>query len=450
VSDARIRVLIAEDEPQLGGLLETFLTGRGCTTVLVRDGRAALERLLTDPFDVAIVDIVMPELDGLAVLRQLREEPLPPEVIVSSGIGTVDTAIAAIKLGAYDYLPKPYRMTEIEALVRRAFEKRQLVRAEALRRQRRVAPTGLGEFRTTTPELQAVLATVEPLAREAGPICLFGERGTGKALVARALHRMSGRNGAFVEMRCADIPAARHEADLVGRESSDPAERRVGVVELAAGGTLFLADVERLDPRAQQRLLTLLDEGTFTRVDGTRVRRSDLRLVAATSLALADATAARSLRPDLAARLGAQIIALPPLRHRRGDIRLLADKFLAEIGGATPPRLTEAAGEALERYGWPGNVQELRAVLERAVLLAGGAPIQPRDLALAEGVGPRPAPAPPVSLEEVERRHIAEVLAHVGWHQGRAAQVLGISAKTLYRKIREYGLERPHAGALTR
>ena len=448
--EARIRVLIAEDEPQLGALLETFLTQRGCSTVLVRDGRAALERLLTDPFDVAIVDIVMPELDGLAVLRQLREEPLPPEVIVSSGIGTVDTAIAAIKLGAYDYLPKPYRMTEIEALVRRAFEKRQLVRAEALRRQRRSTPVGLSEFRTTTPELQHVLATVEPMAHEPGPICLFGERGTGKALVARALHRMSGRNGAFVEMRCGDLLPAKHEAELVGREAGAPAERRIGWVELAAGGTLFLADLERLEPRAQQRLLAIIDESTYTRVDATRLRRCDVRVVAATSLALADAVAARSLRPDLASRLGARVIALPPLRQRRGDIRLLADKFLAEIGGANPPRLTEAAGEALERYGWPGNVQELRAVLERAVLLAGGAPIQPRDLALADGVGPRPAPAPPVSLEEVERRHIAEVLAHVGWHQGRAAEVLGISAKTLYRKIREYGLERPHAGALTR
>ena len=212
----------------------------------------------------------------------------------------------------------------------------------------------------------------------------------------------------------------------------------------------FLADVERLDPRAQLRLVTLIDEGTFTRVDGTRVRRADVRLVAATSMALADAAAARSLRVDLASRLGARVIAMPPLRHRRGDIRLLAEKFLGEIGGANPPRLTEAAFEALERYGWPGNVQELRAVLERATLLAGGAPIQPRDLALADGAGPRPVPVPPASLEDMERRHITDVLVHVGWHQGRAAQLLGISAKTLYRKIREYGLERPHAGTLTR
>ncbi len=450
MSDARIRVLIAEDEPQLGGLLENFLTGRGCSTVLVRDGRQALERLLTDPFDVAIVDIVMPELDGLAVLRHLREEPLPPEVIVSSGIGTVDTAISAIKLGAYDYLPKPYRMTEIEALVRRAFEKRQLVRADALRRQSRSMPSGLSEFRTATPELQSVLATLEPIAREAGPVCVFGERGTGKVLVARALHRMSGRTGAFVSLRCADLLEAQHEAELVGREPMDSADRRAGALELAAGGTLFVSDVERLEPRAQHRLLTVLDAEQFVRVEGTRVRRTDVRVVVSTSLALSDAAAARLLRPELAARLAARVIALPPLRHRRGDIRLLAEKFLGEIGGAVPPRLTEAAGEAMERYGWPGNVQEMRAVLERAVLLAGGAPIQPRDLALADGVGPRPIPAPPISLEAMERRHIAEALAHVSWHQGRAAEVLGISAKTLYRKIREYGLERPRSGALTR
>jgi two-component system NtrC family response regulator len=451
VSDARIRVLIAEDEPQLGGLLETFLASRGFSPVLVRDGRRALERLLAEPFDVAILDIVMPELDGLAVLRQLREEPLPPEVIVSSGIGTVDTAIAAIKLGAYDYLPKPYRMTEIEALVRRAHEKRQLVRVDALRRRRRAMNPGVGELRTSSPELQAILATVEPVAAQAGPVCLVGERGTGKVLVARALHRMSGRPGPLVELRCADLPAARHEAELVGRDAAEPADRRAGAVELAAGGTLFVADVERLDARAQARLLTLLEEGSFARVDGQRVRRSDARVVVATSMALPDAVAARLVRPDLAQHLLARVIPLPPLRQRKGDIRLLAEKFLAEMGGALPPRLTDAAAEALERYPWPGNVEELRVVLARAVLLSGGAPIQPRDLALGEAPGPRPAPhAVPASLEEVERRHISEVLAHVGWHQGRAAQLLGISAKTLYRKIREFGLERPRAGALTR
>ncbi len=450
MTEPRIQVLIAESEPQLGGLLETFLAGRGCTPVLVRDGRAALERLLNEPFDVAILDIVMPGLDGLAVLRQLREEPLPPEVIVSSGIGTVDTAIAAIKLGAYDYLPKPYRMTEIEALVRRAFEKRLLVRGEVLRRRRRITPAGLGEFRTATPELQAVLATVEPLAGLRTPVCVFGERGTGKVLVARALHRMSGRTGPFVEVRCGDLPPARHEAELVGREAAEAAERRLGAVELAAGGTLFLADIERLEARAQHRLLTLIEDGTFSRVDGARVKSADVRVVASTSLALADAAVARTLRADLAARLGAQTVAMPPLRHRRGDIRLLAEKFLTEIGGVQGPRLTDAAGESLERYGWPGNVQELRVVLERAVLLAGGAPIQPRDLALTEGTGPRPVPQPPTSLEDMERRHIAEVLAHVGWHQGHAADLLGISAKTLYRKIREYRLERPRAGVLAR
>ena len=221
-------------------------------------------------------------------------------------------------------------------------------------------------------------------------------------------------------------------------------------MELAAGGTLFLADIERLEPRAQLRLLTLLDEGIFVRAEGHRVRHADVRVVVATSLALADATVARTMRADLAARLGARVIALPPLRHRRGDIRLLAEKFLAETGGMNPPRLTEPAAEALERYGWPGNVQELRAVLERAVLLAGGAPIQPRDLALTEATGPRPVAAAPSTLEEMERRLIAEALAFVGWHQGKAAQLLGVSAKTLYRKMREFKLERPRASAMAR
>ena len=453
MNEHRIKVLIAEDEPHLGILLETFLAGRGCLVTLVADGRAALERLRAEPFDVALLDIVMPEMDGLAVLKHVREEPAPAEVIIITGNGTVDTAISAIKLGAYDYLSKPYRMAEIEALVRRAWEKRQLLRENQLLQARLARFDGIAEFRTRYAPLTAVLLTIEQLARGDAPVLVTGEPGTGKSLIAHALHRLSGRSGSLADVHCGALRPGQHEGELFGREKAeakaDGGERRAGLVEMAGGGTLYLADVERLDARAQQRLLRLLDDGVFTRAGGGHPVHGNVRVVAATSVALADAVEAKTMKAELVFRLSGTTIALPPLRERRVDVRVLAEAFVKEFGGAAPPRLTEAARDALERYDWPGNVHELRSVIERAVLIAGGGSIQARDLALGGALQAAPAGPELISMEGLERRHIESVLEHFHWHQGKAADVLGISAKTLYRKIREYGLARPRAAVLT-
>ena len=449
----RIKVLIAEDEAHLGTLLETFLSGRGCLVTLVTDGRAALERLRAEPFDVALLDIVMPEMDGLAVLKQVRNEPAPAEVIIITGNGTVDTAISAIKLGAYDYLSKPYRMAEIDALVRRAWEKRQLLRENQLLQARLARLDGIAEFRTRYAPLAAVLLTIEKLAQGDAPVLVTGEAGTGKSLIANALHRLSGRAGSLADVHCGALRPGQHDAELFGREKteakSEGGERRAGLVEMAGGGTVYLADVERLDAKAQQRLLRLLDDGVFTRAGGVHTVHGDVRIVAATSTSLADAVEAKTMKPELAFRLSGTTVALPPLRERRVDVRPLAEAFVKEFGGASPPRLTESARDALERYDWPGNVHEMRSVIERAVLIAGGGSIHPLDLALG-GTRPAEVSGPELmSMELVERRHIEGVLAHFEWHQGKSAELLGISAKTLYRKIREYGLARPRAGVLT-
>ncbi|MBI2795168.1 MAG: sigma-54-dependent Fis family transcriptional regulator [Gemmatimonadetes bacterium] len=445
----RVKVLIAEDEPHLGALLETFLSGRGCLVTLVTDGRAALERLRAEPFDVALLDIVMPEMDGLAVLKQVRDEPAPAEVIIITGNGTVDTAISAIKLGAYDYLAKPYRMAEIEALVRRAWEKKELLRENQLLLSRLTRTDGLAEFRTRYAPLAAVLLSVEKLAQGDAPVLVTGEPGTGKSLVAHALHRLSGREGSLADVHCGALRPGHHDAELFGRDKGEGGERRPGLVEMAGGGTLYLADVDRLDARAQQRLLRLLDDGVFTRAGGAQPVHGNVRVVAATSASLADAVEAKVMRQELAFRLSGTTIALPPLRERRVDVRPLAEAFVKEFGGPAGPRLTEAARDALERYDWPGNVHEMRAVLERAVLIAAGGSIQAHDLALGGASAVAPAGPELISMESLERRHIERVLEHLHWHQGKAAEVLGISAKTLYRKIREYGLQRPRAGVLT-
>jgi DNA-binding NtrC family response regulator len=447
----KIKVLIAEDEPHLGTILESFLSGRGYQVTTRRDGRAALEALRSESYDVALLDIVMPEMDGLEVLRHVREEPSPPEVIIITGNGTIETAITAIKLGAYDYLAKPYRMAEIDVLVRRAWEKRQLAKENALLHSRLSRVDAVPEVLTQYAPMQAVLALVERVAKSDSPVLVSGESGTGKELVARALHRLSGRgSNPLVDINCAAIAENLLESELFGHEKgafTGALTRKIGLFEMAAGGTMFMDEIGELDPKLQGKLLRALELGTFFRVGGTQKVEVSVRIVAATNRDMVRAVNEGGFRSDLYYRINTIGITLPPLRERVVDIPLLADHFLRQYGGASPPRLTEEAMEALQRYRWPGNVRELRNVIERAVLLANGGVINASDLPLQSpapnGNGGNGQGGPAVSLAELERRHIETILHQTGWHQGKAATLLGISSKTLYRKIREYGFKRP-------
>jgi DNA-binding NtrC family response regulator len=446
----QIRVLLAEDEGNLAQILGTFLGGQGHHVTTCGDGRAAIEALRTESFDVALLDIVMPELDGLEVLRRLRDEADRPEVIIITGNGTIETAISAMKLGAYDYISKPYRMAEIDLLVCRAWEKRKLVRQNALLESRLARVDGGTEFLTRHEPLKAVLALIARVAKTDSPVLITGESGTGKELVARALHRLSERAGPLVDVNCAALAEPHADRELFGHErgaiEGAPA-RRAGLMELATGGTLFLDEVSELEQRIQGKLLRALEQGSFFRVGGTQKVQVDVRLVGSTNRDLARLVADGRFRNDMLHRINAITIALPPLRERPEDISLLAEKFLAQFGGQTPPTLTQEALSALRAYSWPGNVRELRNVIERAVLLATGPQIRPEELPLnatAHGHANGAATsAASVTLAELERRHIEAVLSHTNWHQGRAATALGISSKTLYRKIREYGFRRP-------
>ena len=447
----RIKVLIAEDEPHLGTILESFLSGRGYQVTTRRDGRAALEALRAESYDVALLDIVMPEMDGLEVLRHVREEPSPPEVIIITGNGTIETAITAIKLGAYDYLAKPYRMAEIDVLVRRAWEKRQLSKENALLHSRLSRVDAVPEVLTQYAPMQAVLALVERVAKSDSPVLVTGESGTGKELVARALHRLSGRgSNPLVDINCAAIAENLLESELFGHEKgafTGAQSRKIGLFEMAAGGTMFMDEIGELDPKLQGKLLRALELGTFFRVGGTQKVEVSVRIVAATNRDIVRAVNEGAFRSDLYYRINTIGIALPPLRERVVDIPLLAEHFLRQYGGASPPRLTEEAMDGLQRYRWPGNVRELRNVIERAVLLANGGVINASDLPLQShgpgAIGGNGQSGPAVSLADLERRHIETVLSQTNWHQGKAATLLGISSKTLYRKIREYGFKRP-------
>jgi DNA-binding NtrC family response regulator len=448
VSETKIKVLVAEDEVHLGQILSTFLSGRGYAVRTVTEGRAALEALRSEAYDVALLDIVMPELDGLEVLKQVRTDADPPECIIITGNGTIETAISAMKLGAYDYLAKPYRMAEIDVLVRRAWEKRRLARENVLLHSQLDRAGGAAEIETQYAPLQAVLEMIGRVAPSDSPVLISGESGTGKELVAHMVHRMSGRDGPFVDVSCAALSEGLLESELFGHERGafpGADERKLGLMELAAGGTLFLDEIGELSPKLQGKLLRALDQLSFYRVGGTQKVEVDVRVLAATNRDLAACVADGTFRDDLFYRINTIAIELPALRDRAVDIPILAREFLRQFGKGASLTLAADAVDLLARYPWPGNVRELRNVMERAVLLAKGPQVRASDLPLhipMPGAIERSA-APAISLAELERRHIESVLHETSWHQGRAASALGISSKTLYRKIREYGFRRP-------
>jgi len=448
-TNGRIHVLVAEDEENLAQILTTFLRGRGHHVVCVGDGKAALQAVRDEAFDVALVDIVMPEMDGLETLRQLRVEADPPEVIIITGNGTVETAITAMKLGAYDFMAKPYRMAEIDVLVRRAWEKRQLARENRYLQARLSRVDATPEVITQYAPMHAVLSLVERVATTDSPVLITGESGTGKRLLARAIHRLSGRVGPLVEADSTVVSESVLDVELFGHERgafSNAVARRSGLIELAANGTLFIDEVGVLSPKLQSKLSRALEHGSFFRVGGTQKVEIAVRLVTSSNHDLEQAVRDSRFRDDLLYRLNVVTVSLPPLRERAVDIPVLAQHFLTQLAGPAAPVLTADAIALLQTYPWPGNIRELRNVIERVVLLSRGTgqEIRAQDLPLATAPSTSRLPVgATVTLMDLERQHIDAVLAQTHWHQGNAAKLLGISSKTLYRKIREYGFQRP-------
>ena len=454
MSDDAIKILLAEDEMNLSRILETQLRKRGFEVSVVHDGRAAVETLKTEEFDVALVDLVMPEIDGIGVLREAVGLDSAPEVVIVTGNGTVETAIAAMKLGAYDYVTKPCRVAELEMLVKRAHEKRKLAQENVRLQTRLSRREGFPEIVTASRAMEKVLDLVGKVAASDSAVLITGESGTGKELIARAVHRLSPRaEGPLTDINCAAIQENLLESELFGHERgafTGAMTRKLGLFELADGGTLFMDEIAELAPRLQSKLLRALESGEFFRVGGTQKVSTNVRLLAATNREIEVEIAKGNFREDLYYRINTLTVEIPPLRERPEDIPVLARHFLKKQATAHPPELTDEALEALLSYSWPGNVRELRNVMERLAILCAGqeikAPDLPRDLAQprrTDGAGPTLV-GQPISLEELERAHIEAVLSRENWHQGNAAETLGISPKTLYRKIRSYGLERPN------
>jgi len=423
---AELRVLVVEDEESLSQLLCEVLEQAGFETVAaptIADARKQLARI--EP-DVIFLDMNLPDGLGLEVLRQVREENLPTEVIVLTGDTTLSTAVGAMKLGAYDYLSKPPRPEELEALALKAGEKARLLRENAALHRRLEREQAVPGLITDDPALKSQLGVLLRAASSELPILIQGESGTGKELIARAVHKSSPRAAfPFVAVNCAAVPENLVESELFGHEKgafTGASDRKPGLFEVAGSGVVFLDEIGEIATSVQAKLLRALETREFFRVGGTRVIRSQARVVAASN------------RQDLYFRLAGVVLTVPPLRERPKDVRLLAHHFLASVG--CRKAISPEALAALDAYSWPGNVRELRMVMERTAILAAGEAILPTDLRLG---GPRPRAEGPwridMTLAEVEDAHIRAVLEHHKGRRAKAARALGIDPKTLYNKL---------------
>ena len=452
----KIRVLVADDENNLRDLIVRELSRRGLETEGVGDGEAALGRMREDPYDVVVLDMKMPKKEGIEVLRELQDIPEHPQVIVMTGFQEVATAVEAMKLGAYDYLTKPTKIEELEVLVRKAAEKGQLLRDNLALRAHAPGAGPFGGIVTRSTKMHEVLRLVERVAPTESSVLVLGESGTGKELVARAVHERSTRaERPFVPIHCGALPREVLESELFGHEKgafTGAVNAKPGLIELADGGTLLLDEIGDMEPDSQVKLLRVLETGTFFRVGGTRPRRVDIRLVAATNRDLATAMKSGQFREDLFYRINTITVTLPPLRDRREDVGMLAQHFLDTKTTYGHKRLSAPALAALEAYAWPGNVRELLHVIERGVILCKGDEITPSDLPpeIATGAPSGGMPSPTATsvpgaptLEAIERQAIVATLRQVGGHRGKAASVLGIDPKTLYRKILGYQITPP-------
>lgn len=452
-----ISVLVADDDEDQRVLIERLLMGSDGARhliTMVPDGSSAVKALRDQVFDVALLDLSMPGLDGIEVLEAIAGDPVRPQVVFVSGVGTVATATRAMKLGAYDFVEKPVERDRLLTLVWKAAQARRMqTRSERLEA---FVQRGTDEVRIVSedPRMAKALELMQRVAPSDVSVLVAGESGTGKELVARELHRLSERHEEpLVALNCAAVSPSLAESELFGHEKGSftgAAARKMGLIELSDGGTLFLDEIGDLDQALQAKLLRTLETKTFRRVGGTKELTANFRLVSATNRPLQQLVGEGSFRGDLFYRINAIVLELPPLRERPGDIFLLAGHFLSEFRpGETSWSIGADAQDLLEAYAWPGNVRELRNVIERAALLCSGRTIRAGDLgrlSTEPDVPDTPRKKeglPSLNLERLEHMAIAEALVASGWHQGRAAEMLGVSERTLHRKMRSFGLRRP-------
>lgn len=454
------RLLVADDEHSITEGLSAMLELEGYETAIENNGRQTLERLKKEPFDLALIDLMMPGLTGLEILREVKRLELPLEIIIITGQGSIDTAVEAIKEGAYDYLTKPVDPKRIRSLVPKALEKQSLVTEnrmlvdsnEKLRQQVK----SLSRFEDMIGQDERMLEVfnlIDAVADTTANVFITGESGTGKELVARGLHNKSSRRkGPFIAVNCSAFPRDILENELFGHEKgafTGAVREKAGCFEMADKGTLFLDEIGEMPADTQSKLLRVLEDGRFRRLGGSKEIAVDVRVVAATNRDIQQALKEGLLREDLFFRLSVMDIDLPPLRERMGDLMLIADEFLrffSERNNKNVKSFSKECQDVMLHYHWPGNIRELRNLVERVVILCKGEEVQlfhlPRQIFFSEGgsnaVGSIELGKP---LGEIEKEVIFRTLEQTNNNKTKAAQLLGISLKTLHNKLNKYFLD---------
>lgn len=450
-------ILVVDDEQSVVFLLKEELSEMEKYNVATAyDGAEAINLLQSQPFDVVLLDVKMPRVSGIEVLKYIREQHPTTIVIMLTNFADVKTAIETMKLGAYDFVNKPYEREELLATIDRALELRRLTIDNKLMEYELSRQGVAREFIGKSEAIQSLIRTAQKVADSTAIVQIQGPSGTGKELIAHLIHTSSPRkNRPFVIVNCASIPDALLESELFGHEKgafTNAYAMKQGLVEVANGGTLFLDEVGDISPMIQPKLLRFLETGEFRRVGGTIAMKVDIRIVSATNKDLQKEVEAGRFREDLLYRLNVVTIRIPPLRDRKEDIPLLIEYFLSRRAkGKAQKRLSDEALQTLLNYDWPGNVREMEHVIEGAILLSRDEVITAKDLALTasaalQKVNVESLPqneGAMMSLESMERMQIEHALKKNNYNRSKTADVLGITPKTLYLKIKRYQIVTP-------
>jgi DNA-binding NtrC family response regulator len=458
-----IKVLVVDDESKIREYFADLLSNEGYQVETAENGQVAIRMVDENFFDVALIDLNMPKVDGMTVLKYLVEHDPDSIGIILTGHGTIRNAVEAMKAGAYDYLAKPVKIEEVLLVINRALEFRDLRRENLILKKQLKKKYKFHNFIGDSPQMHRVFRIIEKVADTDSTVLILGESGTGKELVAKALHYHSfRRDKPFIPVNCGAIPEELLESELFGHEKgafTNAIRTRIGRFEMANGGSIFLDEVAEMSPHLQVKLLRVLQEQEFERLGGTRTIKCDVRILAATNKDLDKAVEDGKFREDLFYRLKVIPVSLPNLRERRIDIPLLVHHFLGEITKAKRKKMTGIAKEAMKslgEYDWPGNVRELENVIERMVILAEGDSLTFEDV--PERIAKRPMSGQIVqnaiskdgfsltdAVNEYEKQIILSALEQTGWVKNRAAKLLKMNRTTLVEKIKKQGIERTHA-----
>jgi len=441
-----IDLLVVDDDPDFRGTVARRFLRRGYRVHEASDGAEALEMADRRDIDVAILDMVMPGMNGLELLKRLKAVTPECEAIMLTGQGTVESAVEAMKLGAYDYLSKPFPLAEIELLIQKAYERRQLTKENSQLKAVLGRSQPNAEMVGQSPAMQELFRVIQRAGPTDKAILLQGESGTGKELVARALHRASPRaERPLVAINCAALPETLLESELFGHEKgafTGAINAKQGLFELADGGTLLIDEIGEMPGSLQAKLLRVLEDGSLRRVGSLKERRVNVRLLAATNRNIRDEVQAGRFREDLYYRINVMSLDLPPLRERTGDVPLLVKHILGADW-----RIEADALETLCRHPWPGNVRQLINALERAKIMADGQVIRlqdlPSEIASSRGGACERHPAGVVTddLATIQRSHVVDVLRRERGNKARAARALGVNRRSLYRLLDKYDIQ---------